>query len=159
MCDKNPSGILLDPPIVSNKEADSPIIFPAERIKAVKIPGKADGTIKLNITLNLLAPRAKAPLLYEEGTANKDSFVVSIILGKTAQQRVRVPAKIDCPAPNPTQKRLNPNKPKRIEGMLARIFVVKLIKLNKDSFLQYCVRYIEHPTPIGVAIRSVSTTT
>ena len=153
-----PFGILLEEPIVSSRAADSPIIFPIERIKDVKIPGRAVGIIKLKITLILLAPSASAPFLYELGTANKDSFVVSTILGKTEQQSVKHPAKIEDPSPRPIQKMLYPNNPKRIEGMLARMFVEKLINSKRNWFLQYCVKYIAHPTPIGAEIKSVRIT-
>ena len=112
-------------PTVKRSEADSPIILPADNIKAVKIPGISDGKIKLKITLNLLAPRAKAPFLYELGTLNKDSFEVSIMLGRTVKETVKHPAKIEGPRPKPTQKRLYPKRPIKIEGMLASVFVKK----------------------------------
>lgn len=116
-------GSLFAVPTVKSNAADSPIIFPADSIKAVEIPGKAHGKIKLKITLNLLAPSAKAPFLYEMGTANIDSLDVSIMLGRTEKDIVKHPAKIDGPRPKPIQKRLYPKSPIKIEGILAKIFV------------------------------------
>lgn len=112
-------------PTVKRSDADSPIIFPADNIIAVNIPGIAEGKIKLKITLNLLAPRAKAPFLYELGTLNKDSFAVSMMLGRTVRETVKHPAKIEGPSPNPMQKIVYPKSPIKIEGMLASVFVKK----------------------------------
>ncbi len=62
------------------------------RIQPVTIPSIQQGKTTVLIEYHLLAPRPKAPSLYEVGTESKLSWVVLIMVGKFMIVSVRAPA-------------------------------------------------------------------
>ena len=136
---KKLEGILLAVPTVNKKIADSPIILPAARIIALTIPNMALGRIKLKTTWNFSAPSAKAPYLYDEGTARIASLEVSIILGRIQMLIVKQPTKIEGVRPSLMQKMLYPKRPIKSVGVLDKILIKKLINFKIFLDLEYSV--------------------